>query len=145
MRVVPTTAATPRRALRGSVPIAVGMQATVASYESKLDGDTALGMFLELRSVPNDATVREALTMTVTGTADPVAERQALAMMDHPNIARVLDAALTQMRPVYLEIPRDMPGRPCAAVPRTPPVVLSTASCSTPWPGAPPTRRSLAT
>jgi indolepyruvate decarboxylase len=32
-------------------------------------------------------------------------------------IARVLDAALTRSRPVYLEIPRDMPGRPCAAVP----------------------------
>ena len=65
----PFRAAWPR-ALRGSVPIAVGMQATVASYESKLDGDTALGMFLELRSVPNDATVREALTMTVTDPAD---------------------------------------------------------------------------
>ena len=35
-------------------------------------------------------------------------------------IARVLDAALTRSRPVYLEIPRDMPGRPCLAVPRTP-------------------------
>ena len=32
-------------------------------------------------------------------------------------IARVLDAALARSRPVYLEIPRDMPGRPCAAVP----------------------------
>ena len=35
-------------------------------------------------------------------------------------IARVLDAALTRSRPVYLEIPRDMPERPCAAVPVTP-------------------------
>ncbi len=35
-------------------------------------------------------------------------------------IARVLDAALTRSRPVYLEIPRDMPDRPCAAVPATP-------------------------
>ena len=35
-------------------------------------------------------------------------------------IARVLDAALTRSRPVYLEIPRDMPSRPCAAVPRSP-------------------------
>ena len=32
-------------------------------------------------------------------------------------IARVLDAALARSRPVYLEIPRDMPGAPCAAVP----------------------------
>jgi indolepyruvate decarboxylase len=32
-------------------------------------------------------------------------------------IARVLDAALARSRPVYLEIPRDMPGRTCAAVP----------------------------
>jgi indolepyruvate decarboxylase len=32
-------------------------------------------------------------------------------------IARVLDAALARSRPVYLEIPRDMPGRACAAVP----------------------------
>ena len=34
-------------------------------------------------------------------------------------IARVLDAALRLSRPVYLEIPRDMPAQPCAAVPRT--------------------------
>jgi indolepyruvate decarboxylase len=32
-------------------------------------------------------------------------------------MARVLNAALAHSRPVYLEIPRDMPGRPCAAVP----------------------------
>jgi len=32
-------------------------------------------------------------------------------------IARVLDAALERSRPVYLEIPRDMPARPCAPVP----------------------------
>ena len=32
-------------------------------------------------------------------------------------IARVLDAALSRSRPVYLEIPRDMPARPCAAAP----------------------------
>ncbi len=32
-------------------------------------------------------------------------------------IARVLDAALVRSRPVYLEIPRDMPTRRCAAVP----------------------------
>lgn len=32
-------------------------------------------------------------------------------------IGRVLDAALRESRPVYLEIPRDMAGRPCAAVP----------------------------
>ncbi|MFN3860232.1 MAG: indolepyruvate/phenylpyruvate decarboxylase [Roseateles sp.] len=32
-------------------------------------------------------------------------------------IARVLDTALARSRPVYLEIPRDMPGKPCAAVP----------------------------
>ncbi|MEY2687842.1 MAG: indolepyruvate/phenylpyruvate decarboxylase [Pseudomonadota bacterium] len=44
------------------------------------------------------------------------------ARLDDParapeQIARVLDAALTRSRPVYLEIPRDMPGRACAAVP----------------------------
>ncbi len=38
-------------------------------------------------------------------------------------MARVLDAALTRSRPVYLEIPRDMPGRPCAEVPLTPRVL----------------------
>ncbi|MFO1326690.1 MAG: indolepyruvate/phenylpyruvate decarboxylase [Rubrivivax sp.] len=39
-------------------------------------------------------------------------------------IARVLDAALERSRPVYLEIPRDMPARPCDAVPpRAAPVV----------------------
>ena len=32
-------------------------------------------------------------------------------------IARVLDAALEHSRPVYLEIPRDMPAVPCAPVP----------------------------
>ena len=32
-------------------------------------------------------------------------------------MARVLDAALARSRPVYLEIPRDMPARPCAPVP----------------------------
>jgi indolepyruvate decarboxylase len=37
-------------------------------------------------------------------------------------IARVLDAALTRSRPVYLEIPRDVPARPCAEVPVTRPV-----------------------
>ena len=36
-------------------------------------------------------------------------------------IARVLDTALARSRPVYLEIPRDMPARPCAEVPLTPP------------------------
>jgi len=35
-------------------------------------------------------------------------------------IARVLDAALARSRPVYLEIPRDMPARPCALVPTHP-------------------------
>lgn len=35
-------------------------------------------------------------------------------------IARVLDAALRESRPVYLEIPRDMPQRPCEEVPLTP-------------------------
>ncbi|HEX9720489.1 MAG TPA: indolepyruvate/phenylpyruvate decarboxylase [Ramlibacter sp.] len=35
-------------------------------------------------------------------------------------IARVLDAALRESRPVYLEIPRDMPQRPCEEVPVTP-------------------------
>ena len=35
-------------------------------------------------------------------------------------IARVLDAALRQSRPVYLEVPRDMPQRPCDEVPVTP-------------------------
>ncbi len=32
-------------------------------------------------------------------------------------MARVLDTALVRSRPVYLEIPRDMPARACAAVP----------------------------
>jgi indolepyruvate decarboxylase len=32
-------------------------------------------------------------------------------------IARVLDAALARSRPVYLEIPRDMPSQPCGDVP----------------------------
>jgi len=32
-------------------------------------------------------------------------------------IARVLDTALRLSRPVYLEIPRDMPGRPCGEAP----------------------------
>ena len=36
-------------------------------------------------------------------------------------IARVLDTALRLSRPVYLEIPRDMPGQPCAEVPVTEP------------------------
>jgi len=35
-------------------------------------------------------------------------------------IARVLDAALAQSRPVYIEVPRDMPAVPCEAVPATP-------------------------
>ena len=35
-------------------------------------------------------------------------------------IARVLDAALRESRPVYLEIPRDMPQRPCDEVPTMP-------------------------
>jgi indolepyruvate decarboxylase len=32
-------------------------------------------------------------------------------------IARVLDTALARSRPVYLEIPRDLPGQPCGEVP----------------------------
>lgn len=39
-------------------------------------------------------------------------------------IARVLDTALSRSRPVYLEIPRDMPARPCAAVPQLPPATV---------------------
>jgi indolepyruvate decarboxylase len=35
-------------------------------------------------------------------------------------IARVLDAALAKSRPVYIEVPRDMPAAPCDAVPATP-------------------------
>ncbi|MGE5115173.1 MAG: indolepyruvate/phenylpyruvate decarboxylase [Betaproteobacteria bacterium] len=47
------------------------------------------------------------------------------ARLDDPRrapeaIARVLDAALRESRPVYLEIPRDMPARPCEAVGTTP-------------------------
>jgi indolepyruvate decarboxylase len=50
----------------------------------------------------------------------------AQARLDDPasapqRIAEVLDAALRLSRPVYLEIPRDMPARPCAAVPVLPP------------------------
>ena len=37
-------------------------------------------------------------------------------------IAEVLDAALRESRPVYLEIPRDMPQRACAAVPGMAPI-----------------------
>ncbi|MBN8508385.1 MAG: indolepyruvate/phenylpyruvate decarboxylase [Burkholderiales bacterium] len=52
----------------------------------------------------------------------------AQARLDDPGrapqqIAEVLDAALRLQRPVYLEIPRDMPTRPCAAVPVLPPVL----------------------
>ncbi len=39
-------------------------------------------------------------------------------------IARVLDAALARSRPVYLEIPRDMPAVDCAPVPVTPPAAV---------------------
>lgn len=48
-------------------------------------------------------------------------------------IARVLDAALARSRPVYIEIPRDMPARPCAAVPMTsapPPDPERLAACA---------------
>ncbi len=51
------------------------------------------------------------------------AERQALAMMDHPNIARVLDAGTTEVgRPYFvMELVRGMPiteyGRPTSVVP----------------------------
>lgn len=36
-------------------------------------------------------------------------------------MARVLDTALRESRPVYIEIPRDMPQRVCDEVPDTPP------------------------
>jgi indolepyruvate decarboxylase len=51
------------------------------------------------------------------------AERARLddALAAPQQIARVLDAALRLSRPVYLEIPRDMPGQPCAEVPVTEP------------------------
>lgn len=44
------------------------------------------------------------------------------ARLDDPRtapaaIARVLDSALREQRPVYLEVPRDMPQRPCGPVP----------------------------
>ena len=39
-------------------------------------------------------------------------------------IADVLDAALRESRPVYLEIPRDMPMRPCAEVPDMAPIQI---------------------
>jgi len=50
------------------------------------------------------------------------------ARLDDPErapaqIARVLDAALARSRPVYLEMPRDMPARPCAEVPMSTPAV----------------------
>jgi len=48
-------------------------------------------------------------------------------------IARVLDAALRESRPVYLEIPRDMPQRTCDDVPVTPepaPDPQALAACS---------------
>jgi indolepyruvate decarboxylase len=48
-------------------------------------------------------------------------------------IARVLDAALRESRPVYLEIPRDMPQRPCDEVPVTPdpePDAQALAACA---------------
>ena len=48
-------------------------------------------------------------------------------------IARVLDAALRESRPVYLEIPRDMPQRPCDEVPMTPeapPDAQALAACA---------------
>jgi indolepyruvate decarboxylase len=48
-------------------------------------------------------------------------------------IARVLDAALRESRPVYLEIPRDMPQRPCDEVVATPPPAVDTealAACA---------------
>ncbi len=48
-------------------------------------------------------------------------------------IARVLDAALRQSRPVYLEVPRDMPQRDCDEVPVTPepvPDAQALAACA---------------
>lgn len=48
-------------------------------------------------------------------------------------IARVLQAAIDQARPVYIEVPRDMVGVPCAAVPppgETPPDPEAVAACA---------------
>jgi indolepyruvate decarboxylase len=48
-------------------------------------------------------------------------------------IARVLDAAVRESRPVYLEVPRDMPQRDCGEVPVTPqpaPDAQALAACA---------------
>ena len=62
----------------------------------------------------------------------------AQARLDDPatapaEIARVLTAAIDQARPVYLELPRDMVGVPCAPVPgyvATPPDPDAVAACA---------------
>jgi indolepyruvate decarboxylase len=48
-------------------------------------------------------------------------------------IGRVLDSAIRESRPVYLEVPRDMPQRPCEEVPLTPetaPDAQALAACA---------------
>lgn len=63
----------------------------------------------QVKTLDSQWRVFEELTVDRARLDDP---RQAPAQ-----IARVLDAALDHARPVYLEIPRDMPDRPCDEVP----------------------------
>ncbi|MDP1900849.1 MAG: indolepyruvate/phenylpyruvate decarboxylase [Rubrivivax sp.] len=90
------------------VPLVV-LSGAPAAHES------ASGLLLhhQVKTLDSQWRVFEELTVDRARLDDP-----ALAPAQ---IARVLDAALARSRPVYLEIPRDMPARPCAAVPTTPP------------------------
>ncbi len=77
------------------------------------------------------------------------AERQALAMMDHPNIARVFDAGATDTgRPYFvMELVRGIPSRRSAIKTNSPPASGSSCSCRSARPCSTRTRRgsSIAT
>lgn len=74
-------------------------------------GEAASGYLLhhQVKTLDSQWRVFEELTVDQARLDDP---RTAPAA-----IARVLDSALREQRPVYLEVPRDMPQRPCGPVP----------------------------
>jgi len=89
------------------VPLVV-LSGAPAAHESS----SGLLLHHQVKTLDSQWRLFEELTVDRARLADPQRAPE--------QIARVLDAALTRSRPVYLEIPRDMPGRPCAEVPRTP-------------------------
>lgn len=85
----------------------------ISGGPGRAEASSGLLLHHQARSLDSQARIYQEVTCAQTRLDDPATAPQ--------EIARVLRAAMTNSRPVYIEVPRDMVNVPCAAVEPLPP------------------------